>query len=99
MTSPAALADDDTTWAGDALQLLAKVAESGIDFDAHALERDHGLRPPPHKNMWGGLFQTAYKAQIITPIGYHQSERPGRSGGVCRIWRGLPNNTYRKATP
>lgn len=93
----AVLENTDPTWSGDALQLLAKVAESGEDFDAYALERDHGLRPPPSPAMWGRLFRTAYAAQIITPIGFHQSERRGRSGGVCRIWRGLPNDTYRKA--
>lgn len=88
---------EDPNWTADALQLLARVAESGEDFDAYALETVHGLRPPPHPNQWGRLFRTAYAAQIITPIGFHQSERRGRSGGVCRIWRGLPNDTYRKA--
>ncbi|WP_341394027.1 hypothetical protein [Arthrobacter sp. G119Y2] len=95
MSTAAAL--EDTTWKGDALQLLAKVAESGADFDAYTLQEEHGLRQPPHPNMWGALFRSAYSAQIITPIGFHQSLRPGRSGGVCRIWRGLPNGTYRNA--
>ena len=97
MTAPAVLEDHDPNWKGDALQLLAQVAEKGIDFDAYDLEAIHGLRPPPHPNQWGSLFNSAYRAQIITPVGFHQSQRPGRSGGVCRVWRGLPNNTYGKA--
>ena len=97
MTTPAVLENEDPSWRGDALQLLAKVAESGVDFDAYDLEHKYGLRPPRHPNQWGALLQTAYKAEIITPIGYHQSERPGRSRGVCRVWRGLPNETYGKA--
>ena len=97
MTTAAVLEELDTAWKGDALQLLAKVAESGADFDAYTLQEEHGLRQPPHPNQWGMLFRTAYAAQIITPIGFHQSQRPGRSGGVCRVWRGLPNGTYRNA--
>lgn len=88
MTSPMPL--EDTTWNADALDLLCTIAESGTDFDANTLT-EQGLRPPPHSNMWGGLFQSAYKADIITPIGFRQSSRPSRAGGVCRIWRGLPN--------
>lgn len=88
MTSPMPL--EDTSWNVDALDLLVKVAESGTDFDANTLT-ERGLRQPPHPNMWGGLFQSAYKADIITPIGFRQSSRPSRAGGVCRIWRGLPN--------
>lgn len=95
MTSPMPL--EDLSWSSDGLALIARLAESETVFDAYSLERDHGLRPPPHPNQWGGLFQAAYKAHIATPIGFKQSERPGRAGGVCRVWRGLPNNT-RKAT-
>lgn len=95
MTSPMPL--EDLTWSADGLTLIARLAETGAVFDAYSLERDHGLRPPPHPNQWGRLLRQAYDAHIITPIGFKQSERPGRAGGVCRVWRGLPNNT-RKAT-
>lgn len=88
MTSPMPL--EDTSWNADALDLLVKVAESGIDFDANTLT-EKGLRPPPASGMWGSLFRTAYAAHIITPIGFRQSTRPSRAGGVCRIWRGLPD--------
>lgn len=89
MTSPMPL--EDTTWNADGLTLIASLAETETVFDAYSLERDHGLRPPPHSNMWGSLFRSAYAAHIITPIGFRQSSRPSRAGGVCRIWRGLPN--------
>ena len=88
---------EDNAWKADALDLLSKVAESGEDFDAYTLQEKHGLRQPPHPNMWGSLFRTAYQADIITPVGFHQSQRPGRAGGVCRVWRGLPNTAYMKA--
>lgn len=90
MSAPMPL--EDTEWGSDGLDLIARLAETGTVFDAYSLERDHGLRPPPHANMWGGLLQAAYKAHLATPIGFRQSERPGRSGGVCRVWRGLPTN-------
>ena len=100
MTSPMPLEPDpDPTWRGDALQLLARVAETGVAFDAFTLESVHGLRPPRHPNMWGRLFSTAAAADIITYIGHQKSQRPGRKGGMSAVWRGLPNNTYRKATP
>lgn len=54
MTSPMPLEDD--CWSSDALTLIARLAESATVFDAYSLERDHGLRPPPHANMWGGYF-------------------------------------------
>ena len=97
MTAPAVLENEDPSWRGDALQLLAKVAESGVDFDAYTLQEVHGLRPPPHPNHWGMLFRTAAAADIITYIGHHKSLRPGRKGGVTAVWRGLPNETYGKA--
>lgn len=90
MSTPAVLDDYDDAWNADALDLLVKVAESGADFDANTLT-ERGLRQPPHPNHWGSLFRSAYAAHIITPIGFRQSTRPSRAGGVCRIWRGLPN--------
>ena len=88
---------EDTTWKADAMAVLKEVARTGDDFDAYTLETNHGVRRPPHPNMWGDLFRTAYRRDIITPIGFHQSERPGRAGGVCRVWRGLPDETYERA--
>ena len=97
MGTAAVLENDDPTWKGDALQLIAKVAESGEAFDAYTLETVHGLRPPRHPNQWGMLFRTAASADIITYIGHQRSARPGRKGSMCAVWRGLPNDTYGKA--
>ena len=48
MSTPAVL--EDTTWKGDALQLLAKVAEKGVDFDAYTLQAERGLPNGTYRN-------------------------------------------------
>jgi len=95
MSAPAVL--EDTTWKTDALAVLEKVARSGEEFDAYTLQEKHGLRQPPRPNMWGSLFATAHRKGVIAPVGYHQSQRRTRSGGTCRLWRGVPDMTYSKA--
>ena len=95
MSTPIPL--EDPNWKADALGVLEKVARSGEDFDAYTLQDKHGLRQPPRPNMWGSLFATAHKKGIIAPVGYHQSQRRSRSGGTCRVWRGVPDMTYEKA--
>jgi len=78
---------EDLTWDDDAREALAKVAAAGQPFDAYDLTEKADLRNPPHPNKWGPVFRNAYKDGLIKPIGYHQSRRPGRSGGACRVWR------------
>ena len=86
MSQPIAL--EDVAWPGDALDVLVKVAAEKPTFDAYDLT-EAGLREPPNKNQWGGLFLNAYREGLITPVGFHQSRRPARAGGVCRIWRAV----------
>jgi hypothetical protein len=81
-----AIALEDLDWEADAAEALQKVAAEGKPFDAYALTEKAELRDPPHPNMWGPLFRNAYKDGLIRPVGYHQSRRPGRSGGACRVW-------------
>lgn len=99
MSAPAVLEDLDTNWRADAHALLVKVAESGEVFDAYALESKHGLRPPRHPNLWGPLFQAASNAGLITYVEHRRSQRPSSNGSMRAFWRGIPNNTYRKAKP
>lgn len=85
MTQAMALSDFD--WEADAQDALEKVARLGKPFDAFSLSEVAELRDPPHPNQWGPLFRNAYKDGLIRPVGYHQSRRPGRSGGACRVWQ------------
>jgi len=78
---------EDLDWPFDAQAALLKVAAEGKPFDAYTLSEKAELREPPTPNMWGPLFRNAYKDGLIRPVGYHQSRRPGRSGGACRVWQ------------
>ena len=82
-----AVALEDLDWEADAHEALLKVAAEGKPFDAYALTEKAELRNPPHPNCWGPLFRNAYKDGLIRPVGFHQSRRPGRSKGVCRVWQ------------
>jgi hypothetical protein len=78
---------DDLDWQADAHDALLKVAAEGKPFDAYALTEKAELRDPPHPNMWGTLFRQASKDGIIRRVGFHESRRPGRKAGVCRVWQ------------
>jgi len=82
-----AIALEDLDWEADAQAALIRVAREGKPFDAYTLTEKTDLRNPPHPNMWGPLFKNAYRDGLIRPVGYHQSRRPGRSGGACRVWQ------------
>lgn len=78
---------EDLDWSADALDALVKVASEGKPFDAYSLTEKAALREPPHPNCWGILFRQASKDGLIQRVGFHESRRPGRKHGVCRVWR------------
>jgi hypothetical protein len=78
----------DDWWRSVALQGLTWLAELGQPFDAYDLT-ELGVPDPDHPDRWGALFQAAYKQGLVEPVGYHESRRPGRAGGVCRVWQGV----------
>jgi hypothetical protein len=78
---------EDLEWATDAREALERVARLGKPFDAYDLTEKAELREPPHKNMWGSVFRQASKDGIIRRVGFHESRRPGRKAGVCRVWQ------------
>lgn len=80
---------DDLDWQADALDALRKVAAMGESFDAYSLSEKGDLREPPHPNMWGPVFQQAARDGLIRKVGYHESRRPGRKAGLCRVWQGV----------
>lgn len=77
----------DEWWKSCAMRALRTKAASGQIFDAFDLT-EMGVPDPMHPNHWGSLFRVAANAGLITEAGFHQSRRPGRAGGVCRLWKG-----------
>ncbi len=84
MSRAAVLTDLD--WEADARDALERVAALGAPFDAYTLTETAELRDPPHPNQWGALFKAAARAGTIRRVGFHESRRPGRNAGVCRVW-------------
>lgn len=85
----AAVLEDPTApdWTSRALAAIEAAALAGEPFDAYALTKG-GLPQPPRSSMWGALFKDASRAKIIRKVGVHESERPSRSRGLCRVWLG-----------
>lgn len=89
MTRPAVLEDpNEPDWTSQALAAIEAAALAGEPFDAFSLTK-RGLPNPPHSNMWGALFREAARAKIIKKFGSHESERPSRARGLCRVWMGV----------
>lgn len=77
----------DDVWWGQAMSGIGLLALAGEPFDAFDLQ-SVGVGEPDHPNRYGALFRSAASAGVIEKLGHHQSKRPGRSGGVCAVWRG-----------
>jgi hypothetical protein len=82
-----AMVFDDLDWESDAREALERVAREGRPFDAFDLTEKAELRDPPSPAMWGMLFRQAATDGIIRKVGFHESRRPGRKHGVCRVWQ------------
>lgn len=78
---------DDLDWSADAHDALLRVAAEGKPFDAYTLTERGELRDPPTPNMWGTLFRQAARDGLIRRVGFHESRRPGRKAGICRVWQ------------
>lgn len=88
MTRPAVLEDPTAPdWSTQAFAALEAAALAGTPFDAFTLTQN-GLPQPPVSGMWGQLFKEAARAKLIQKAGVHESERPSRSRGLCRVWIG-----------
>ena len=75
-------------WKDCATRAVEYLAEGGQPFTvAEVVEL--GTGEPDHPNRWGALFQAAYKAGLIVPLGYTRSQRASRHGGVVRVWQGV----------
>lgn len=82
-----ALALDDLHWDADARAALETLAQTGKPFTAYDLTVKAELREPSHPGQWGALFRHAAEDGVIRRVGFVESRRPGRRGGVCRLWR------------
>lgn len=77
----------DSWWYDSARRALEWLAQTETPFDAYDLT-EMGVPDPDHPNRWGSLFRVAKDEGLITPVGYRESRRPSRAGGVCRVWVG-----------
>jgi len=77
----------DLEWESDAREALERVAGEGKPFTAYDLTVKAELRNPPTSGQWGALFRHAAEDGVIRRVGFIESRRPGRRGGVCRVWR------------
>jgi len=78
---------EDCDWESDAREALERVAGEGKPFTAYDLTVKAELRNPPTSGQWGALFRHAAEDGVIRRVGFVESKRPGRRGGVCRVWR------------
>lgn len=77
----------DHWWWSPAWRALTWMAEAGVEFDSYALT-ELGVPDPDHPGRWGALFKAGAAAGLIEVVGYANSKRPSRSGGLVRVWRG-----------
>lgn len=91
--SAAAILDRaDKPWLSCAEAALAVLIRSGQPFTAHALT-ELGVPEPDHSSRYGSLFAAAKARGDILCLGYRPSPRASRSGGVTRLWLGIPRTT------
>jgi hypothetical protein len=81
----AAMALEDTDWAGDAVATLVALSQAQTLVTADDLRRE--MRPAPHPNHYGAAFTAARAYGYIEPVGYQTSTAPSRHRGVLRTWR------------
>lgn len=77
----------DTWWLDCATRAAREMAGRGVDFTADDLTA-LGVPDPDKPNRWGSLFAALKRDGLIRPVGYRASTRPGRNGGVTRVWQG-----------
>jgi hypothetical protein len=77
----------DAWWWSTAMTAIKHLASTGVEFSAYEITI-LGVPDPDNSARWGALFNAASKAGLIEAVGYQRSQRPGRSGGSCRTWRG-----------
>lgn len=83
-----AIANADPWTFEPAMAALKTFARMNPDrtFEAYDLKDEFGIHFD-HPARLGALFHAAHQAGHIEPVGFTQSRRPTRSGGVTRLWQ------------
>lgn len=81
------LENTDEWWKSTAEAGIKHLADRGAPFEAFDLT-EIGVPDPDHSARWGAIFKAAQRAGTITMAGYAISRRPGRHGGITRLWIG-----------
>lgn len=85
------LENADEPWKDCAWRGLEALASTGIPFTANDIT-ELGVPDPDHSSRWGALFRAAHQSGVIKPVGYTQSTRETRHGGIVRLWVGVPDS-------
>lgn len=86
MATPIAL--EDCSWTEDAATLIESWASEGRRFNADDLRE--AMRPAPHPNMVGTVFQAASRRRLIEKVADNTSRTKSRNGGHQYTWVGVP---------
>lgn len=78
----------ETNWLAWALDELAVLARTGLEFTAADLMQVVGA--PDHPNRIGAAFRAARRTGLIEPTGsVVPSTAASRHGAIVRVWRGV----------
>lgn len=93
MAAPIAL--EDLAWKQDARSLIERWAAEGRRFNADTLRQ--AMRPAPHPNMIGAVFQSAARRRLIEKVADNTSTTKSRNGGHQYTWIGIPERHLKVA--
>jgi hypothetical protein len=76
-------------WRDRAEAGIIQLADSGREFSADDLVALVGPPVSSSQNAIGPVFAWAAREGLIECVGFRQSERSSRRGGITRVWRGV----------
>ena len=78
-------------WADTAFSFLVDHSRANASFTAEDVrieaEKADAVPPPPDKSAWGGVFQRASRAGLITRIGFVTARDPKVHCNNISLWR------------
>ena len=77
----------DSWWTSTAMTAIKILAEQGQPFEAFDVTL-LGVPDPDSPCRWGPVFRAAHRSGLIKPHSFATARRPGRSGGLTRLWVG-----------
>ncbi len=77
----------DSWWTSTALSAIKVLAEQGQPFEAYDVTLC-GVVDPDAPCRCGPVLRAAHRSGLIQPYGFATARRPGRSGGLTRLWVG-----------